>query len=160
MNRLLIAVTVAATSSLITLAPPPAHAAMLTNGGNFPYGGEVCADAGGLNFTPGTAVVLHGCHGYVNQQWVLELGQIFSYGQFQGQTVCLQEAGTAPGSVVVISLCGTQPPKQEWYIGFVGTSGKGRIKNAASGLCLDGTTGAVVVNICTTSGLSQQWEIK
>ena len=40
----------------------PARAAMLTNGGDFPFGGEVCAEASGLSFAPGTIVEIHGCH--------------------------------------------------------------------------------------------------
>ncbi len=143
-----------------------ARAAMLTNGGNFPYGGQICANAAGLGFTPGAAVSINPCHGYTNQQWNIELGLIFSDGLYKGLNVCLDVVNhaTAPGSPVIITECGkgTPPASQYWTVG--GGPAHGQIVNTNSGLCLDATNQAqgtqLVINTCATSGLSQQWEVK
>jgi hypothetical protein len=140
---------------------PNANAALLTNGGNFPYGGEVCAEAAGLTFAPGTIVQLHGCHGFTNQQWSIELGSLFSYGFSDGQTTCMDVAAgaTTPGSQVVLNPC-SDAPSQIWNLG-VGAV-RGQIVNTQSNLCLEGRkSGAqLVINTCASSGLSQQWEVK
>ena len=163
MLRIAFSAGVLALVSLAGGVVDPARAAMLTNGGDFPYGGEVCAEAGGLGFAPGTEVALHGCHGYVNQQWAIELGRIFNYGQNGSAPsgLCLQATGTAEGSRVVIEQCSSTTRTQVWRVGF-GESGQ--ILNGASNLCLDGTTGAagvqLIVNTCSSTTLSQRWEVK
>ena len=154
---------VAAMAYLMLGAPGPARAAMLTNGGNFPYGGQICAESGGLLFTPGTAIALNDCHGYTNQQWNLELGQIFSYGLNSASNTCMDvlNGAVAPGSPVVLNQC-SSATSQHWTIG--GGPARGQIVNLKSKLCLDGTAQLVgtqlIINTCASSGLSQQWEIK
>ncbi len=144
-------------------AAPKAEAAVLTNGGDFPYGAEICAEAAGLTFAPGVAVELHGCHTYTNQQWNLEQGRLYSYGLFEGQTMCMDvvNGAIAPGSKVILTPC-SGATSQLWTVG--GGPARGQIMNTKSLLCLDGTTmnvGAqLVINTCAVSGLSQQWEVK
>jgi hypothetical protein len=161
MNKLPIAVAVATLSSLIGLAATPAHAAILTNGGNFPYGGEICAEMPGASTVLGTPIEIHGCHGYANQQWYVELGEIFGLPASGGVTRCMGvlNGGTKAGSPVVVSLC-TNAPSEQWTINALPG---GQIVNRNSHLCLDATTQAegvvLVTNPCAPI-LSQYWQVK
>ena len=102
-----------------------------------------CADVSGTN------VVLYGCHGGANQQWVLSYdGTIRSKG-FQ----CLDIEGS--GRLVAYSCHGGA--NQQWQVS------SGRIANPATGRCVDvdggsSADGTDLIAYACHGGANQQWD--
>ena len=127
MNRLLIAVTVAATSSLNTLATPPAHAAMLTNGGlelRSPKPGNLCLvvpedmRAWARNqlapLRPAKIVHVHPVSRWLWKCWTNEaMAQVIDWLQTERNAHVVVTTGPAPQELerarAIIRLCLTQP---------------------------------------------------
>ncbi|GAB2833039.1 glycosyl hydrolase family 18 protein [Lentzea nigeriaca] len=90
------------------------------------YGGK-CVDVAGANSANGTAVQLWTCNGTNAQQWTRGGTTLRALGK------CLDASGTANGAVTQLWDC-TGAANQQWT-----SEANGRLRNAASGRCLDAT---------------------
>lgn len=141
--------------SLVLLESLPAHALILSVGFSpAGEGGFTCADNAG-NFTSGHPLTAYDCHAGPNQQFEFNGSTIFTL----AGTRCVDVlgAGIAAGTTVDSAVCnGTVA--QQWYYDF------GLLINPHSGKCLDARSmangTALIINTCSRSILSQNWQLK